>query len=622
MRPCLEALEDRLAPADLTITKMGPGAVAAGSNITYSVTVSNPTAATINGVTITDKLPTGLTLVSATPLATNPDTFAPANAGNTAGFTGSVGASKTDFFTIVATVGAGVTAGTTLANFASYTDPANPTPVNSATINTIVAPTGVALSKSGSGAVSPGGAATFTLTFTNTAATPVSTVTLSDALPTGLTLTSATPLVNPDNFTNTSSGNTASFTSGTVAAGSADTFRIIATASSTLANGTALADTATFTSTAGNGASNTVNTVVAPAGVALVKSGPAQVAPGGQVVYALTFSNTGTTAANTVSITDALPTGLTFVSAAQLSGTDTFTIPAPPTGTPTFTAATVAAGSLDVLQIVTSASSTLANATVLSDTANFTTANVGNGASNTVTTTVNAMVTITLTAPPSVTFSTGSQSFTVSATVAGAGISAPPGTVTFSVAGQSVTSTLVNGAAAAVLTLPGGQAAGNYTVTASFSGAPFVAIPATSPFVIVQSPTVVNITSVTDKFGFLSQTETVIAQVTGSNNLPANSGTVTLTNGGQSKTVSVSNGQATATFTFSILQELQTAYPHSITANFMDNKGNFLGSSVAFMAPGDPMGFFFQLAFDELLVLVLTGNLGVLTGQSSGGGNN
>jgi uncharacterized repeat protein (TIGR01451 family) len=618
MRPCLEALEDRLAPADLSIAKTGPAAVAPGNNVTYSVTVSNPTAATINSVTITDKLPTGLSLISTTPLSTNPDTFTPANSGNTAIVTGSVAAGNTDVFQIVATVGASVTAGTTLANVASYTDPANLSGVNSAPANTFVAPTGVALSKSGPGAVSPGGMATFTLTFTNTATTPAATVKLSDVLPTGLTLTSATPLVNPDGFTSTSTGNTASFTSASVAADSADTFTVVATASSTLTNGTSLANTATFTTgAAGNGSSNTVNTVVAAAGVALVKSGPAQVMPSGTVTYTLTFSNTGTTAANTVSITDTLPTGLTFVSASQQSGPDTFTIPTAPTATPTFTATSVGAGNLDVLQITATAGSTLANATVLSDTANFTTANAGNGASNTVTTTVNAAATIILNpAPPSsVTFSTGSQSFTVNATVFGPNFAPVSGTVTFSVAGHSVTSTLTNGSTAAVLTLPGSQAAGNYTITASFTGAPFVATPATSPFVIMPSPTAVNITSVTDKFSFLSDTQTVTAQVIGANGLPANSGTVTLTDGGQSKTVSVSNGQATASFTFSIFQVFQTAFPHSVNGSFTDSKGNFRNSTVSFLAPGDWVGFGTQLFLDELVLLLLSGgSLGTPTG--------
>jgi uncharacterized repeat protein (TIGR01451 family) len=59
--------QDGSATADLSVTKTDdPDPVTAGSNLTYTVTVTNngPDAAT--GVTLTDTLPTGVTFVSAT----------------------------------------------------------------------------------------------------------------------------------------------------------------------------------------------------------------------------------------------------------------------------------------------------------------------------------------------------------------------------------------------------------------------------------------------------------------------------------------------------------------------------------------------------------------------------
>jgi uncharacterized repeat protein (TIGR01451 family) len=603
--------------------KVGPGAVAPGGAVTYTITVNPLNGATPTTVTINDALPTGLTFVSAKQLS-GPDTFTSTPNGNTASFSAAK-VTNTDMLQIIATAGASLIVGSTLPdNIATFTDAAGSGSSNP--VSSVVAPAGAALSKSGTGAVTAGSLVTYTLTFTNTATSPVSNVTLTDVLPTGLTLMSTTQ-TGPDSFTNnnpSNSGNTVSFTGASVGAGNEDLIVITATAGSGLAVGTTITNVATFTTPSGgpSGSSNPFTTMVAMPGVNLAKTGPATVAPGGPVTYTLTFSNTGPAITGLVSITDTLPSGLTFVAAAQVSGPDTFAPPAPPTSTPTFTAASVGAGSLDVFQILATAGSTLPDGTPLTDNASFTGPNNLSGSASPFTTTVNAKATITLSSPGSVTFSTASQSFTVNATVASGTTAVNTGTVTFSVAGVSQTANISNGMAAAVLTLPGGQAAGSYTITASLSNPVFTATPATSPFVVAQSPTVVNVTNVTDKFGFLSQTETVTAQVTGSNGLAANSGSVTLTDGGQSKTVSVSNGQATATFTFSILQELQTAYPHNINASFTDNKGNFLVSSVSFLAPGDVMGFGFQLLIDDLLLLMLSGgNLGTPIGQSSGGGS-
>jgi hypothetical protein len=227
-------------------------------------------------------------------------------------------------------------------------------------------------------------------------------------------------------------------------------------------------------------------------------------------------------------------------------------------------------------------------------------------------------VAITLTAPPSVTFSRASQSFTLSANVTAGGVAANTGSVTFTVAGQSVASSVLSGTAAGVVTLPGGVAVGSYPITASFSGPPATAS-ATSPFAVVQSPTVINVTSVSDKFGLLKQVETVTAQVQGSNELPVNSGRATLVDGGQTQTVNVSNGLATITFTFSLFRELQTAYPHLLSASYTDTSGNYTGSSRISLAPGNLLGFFYQLLLDDVLVLVLTGSNLNLSSQAGSG---
>jgi uncharacterized repeat protein (TIGR01451 family) len=621
-RPCLEALEDRLAPADLTLLKSGPASVAAGNNVTYNLTVINTTATVATNVMITDTVPAGLTLIGHMPTPGNTDMFADATppGSNTASFIGSVSAGATDRFQLIATASPTLLNGTQLANTARYTDTATPGGLNSNTVTTVVAPAGVALTKSGPGTVAAGSAVTYSLTFSNTTSSAVSTVTLTDSLPPGLTLTSNTAVSNPDAFTASKSGNTATFTAAIVAAGSIDTFQIVSMASGTLANGSTLSNTATFTSNSGNGSSNTVTTTVAPAGVSLTKAGPATVAAGGQVTYTLTFSNTTATNATGASLTDTMPTGLTLNSEMAVSGPDIATFTNTSAGnTASFSGGTVSANSTDTFQIIATVGA-VANGTLLNNTASFTTATLGNGTSNTVTTTVNNMVTINLISPATVTFSPAAQSFTVTATLtAGA---TPTGTVTFTVAGLPVgaTAPVTNGTASAVLTLPPSVSVGSYPITAAFTpspGSPLLAVSTTNPFSVVPSPTVVNITAVSDKFSLFGQTETVTAQVQGSGGLPVTSGMVTLVDAGQTQTVTVSNGLATATFSFSFFEELTTALAHLLSASFSPSNGNYLSSpNITFQAPGNTQGLLNQLTLDALFLALFTG------GSTSGGSGN
>jgi uncharacterized repeat protein (TIGR01451 family) len=55
------------ATVDLGITKQGPSTIAAGANVTYTITVTNPGSTAATNVVVTDDLPPSLTFVSATP---------------------------------------------------------------------------------------------------------------------------------------------------------------------------------------------------------------------------------------------------------------------------------------------------------------------------------------------------------------------------------------------------------------------------------------------------------------------------------------------------------------------------------------------------------------------------
>src|SRR5207244_12664541 len=64
------------ASADLTVTKTGPAFAAPGTNITYTITLTNNGPSNAQSVSLTDAVPTATTFVSATQTSNmNPDVF-------------------------------------------------------------------------------------------------------------------------------------------------------------------------------------------------------------------------------------------------------------------------------------------------------------------------------------------------------------------------------------------------------------------------------------------------------------------------------------------------------------------------------------------------------------------
>jgi hypothetical protein len=118
-------------------------------------------------------------------------------------------------------------------------------------------------------------------------------------------------------------------------------------------------------------------------------------------------------------------------------------------------------------------------------------------------------------------------------------------------------------------------------------------------------------------FSLFSQTETVTTltnfQFLGATvalNGPAFSPAqqISITDGGQTRLVNInSDGTASATFKFTLLQELQnrTTGAHTITATYTPTgtvaTTNFNASTGTGTAPGNPTGFLFQLALDFYL---------------------
>jgi uncharacterized repeat protein (TIGR01451 family) len=177
-------------------------------------------------------------------------------------------------------------------------------------------------------------------------------------LPSGETFVSAS--VGSGAGTSYSSGNL-----GTLAAGGSTVITLVAQINGTVAPGSTLTDTATVSSStsdpnAVNNTATAATTVTGSADVSVAKTGPASVSRGTNVTYTVKVVDNGPAAAQNVMLSDAVPAGMTFVSAAQTQG-PTFALTKPAvggTGTIRASAASLGAGQVALFVFVFHVNST------------------------------------------------------------------------------------------------------------------------------------------------------------------------------------------------------------------------------------------------------------------------
>jgi len=381
--------------ADLAVTKVDtPDPATAGSDLFYTITVTNAGPDTATSVSLTDTLPAETYFVSlAAPGGWSCSTPAP-------GFGGTVSCSIASLapgsavFTINAAVRPEVLAGSEITNLASASsETADPDPKNQVGVATTTVETSVDLAVTKVDTPDPVGAGAnlvYTITVTNTGPSNAASLTFSDPLPAGTTFVALpTPGIWICSTPAVGASGTITCTVPTLAPGAA-VFTITVAVDSGLAAGTVLTNTATISSPTpdynpGNESASADTTVVHGAVVSGTKTVGGQLYFGGTVIYTVVLTNTGTepqvdSPGN--EFTDILPTSrLNLVSATATSGT---AVANPGTNTATWSGSIASGGSVT---ITIEATVKVPEGTVVSNQGNVAYDSNGDGATDTLVTT-------------------------------------------------------------------------------------------------------------------------------------------------------------------------------------------------------------------------------------------
>ncbi|HET9625969.1 MAG TPA: hypothetical protein VFP84_31630 [Kofleriaceae bacterium] len=306
-----------LTPADLAIAITdAPDPVAAGGNVTYSITVTNQGPGVSTALSVVDHLADGVTFVS----ANGPGWSCSASGQDVTCLAASLAVAASAAITLVVTAPA---SGGTLANTASVSattpdgDAGNNTASTSTTINA-AADLSIAIVDTPH-PVLASGTLQYAVNVTNNGPNTASGITVTDGLPAGnVTFVSATGA----GWACAQAGQVVTCTRPTLLVGAAPTITITVQAPS---EATSLVDTATVTSAssdlvAGNNTASVTTGVLSAADLSVsVLDSADPVTTGGALTYTVTVNNAGPSQANNVTVVSQLPSGTTFQSATGIN---------------------------------------------------------------------------------------------------------------------------------------------------------------------------------------------------------------------------------------------------------------------------------------------------------------
>jgi uncharacterized repeat protein (TIGR01451 family) len=403
--------------ADVSITKaVAPTSANAGGHVTYTLTVKNAGPSDAQSVTVTDPRVTGLTATSA---ASSRGTCSIDGATNNVSCpVGLLSPGSSATVTVQADVDPTFTAATLTNGATGSSTTPDPNPANNTATATLAVTTSadVAITKSGPASITANADGVYTLTVSNAGPSQAIGVAATDPLPNGLTFVSS-----PDGCTATAG--TVTCAVGTLAAGASATRRFTFHAPNNVpasVTNTATIGATTSDPTPGNNASTFVSGGANVADLGVTKSvAPAPLVAGGPLTYTMVVTNNGPSTANGVTLSDAVPSGVTITTVTTTTGTCD---PAPAVHC---TATTLANGQSFTVTATGTIAAATATGTLLTNTASVsstspvdpTTSNNSATASGTVTTSGDVGVTLT---PQTPTITAGSvEAYTLHITNAG-----------------------------------------------------------------------------------------------------------------------------------------------------------------------------------------------------------
>ena len=309
--------------ADLLITKVGPATVAGGTTAAYVITISNAGPADAQNITVTDVLPTGLTLVSVD--SQPPGLFVLTTVtGSFSAYLPLLQAGAAVPLNLVVLVDPALS-GSTLTNVvsATTTTPDADLRNNTATTSATVLRSDLLITKQGPATMLPGATASYTLTIANIGPSVALNVTATDVIPAGLILISASIVSGTANL-NISASGVSVFKSVLLPNGAEPVVIVLVVAVDPSVAGTTITNVAGITATTAdsnlnNNTATAVSRVLVP-DIQINKQGPLTMVAGSTASYTLTIANIGPGAAANVTVTDALPSGLTLIAASVVSG--------------------------------------------------------------------------------------------------------------------------------------------------------------------------------------------------------------------------------------------------------------------------------------------------------------
>ncbi|MFH0828988.1 MAG: DUF11 domain-containing protein [Candidatus Kerfeldbacteria bacterium] len=297
----------------IALSKSATATVAAGSNITYTLTWSIGGNAPATNLILTDPLPTNTTFVSADNGGTNV-------AGTVTWNLGTKNPGDSGTLTLVVKSNSPLDNGTVITNTATLTA-SGLTPISKTATTTATGAPTLSLTKTvDASTVKPNQTVNYTITWSVAGNSKATNVILTDSLPATLNFVSAD---NGGTFDVTT--RTITWNLGTKDPGNTGSVHVVATTFATMANGITITNNSAIKATETDpkfaSASSTavvpqvLGATITP-GLSITKVANVKTAkPNTSVTYTITVKNTGDVGATNVVVTDTIPSGLSFIGA-------------------------------------------------------------------------------------------------------------------------------------------------------------------------------------------------------------------------------------------------------------------------------------------------------------------